>query len=103
MKSVTITDNQFKNAFDNVLINNPTIHKILSKESNLGFTIQLVMDQLKVELIESLFTENEDPEEVVTEESSAPVSADPISTEENSAPVSEDPDDELEDLDELNS
>lgn len=61
---VTITQQEFKNRFDGVLLNNPTIHKILSKESNLGFTTQLVLDQLKAELTDLLFAETETPKKV---------------------------------------
>lgn len=61
-ETITISQKEFRNQFDKVLLDNPTIHKILSKESNLGFTTQLVLDQLKAELTENLFADYEKPQ-----------------------------------------
>jgi len=81
MANVTISKKDFSNKFDNVLLDNPTIHKILSKESNLGFTTQLVLDQLKTELTESLFAEAEEtpvePVEAETTEEAPSEETDP--------------------------
>lgn len=100
-ESITITQKEFRNQFDKVLLDNPTIHKILSKESNLGFTTQLVLDQLKAELTENLFADNEEPK---TEEPGKKETPEPTEAESTEEPANDDTDesaDELDDLDEL--
>lgn len=106
-ETIKISQKEFRNQFDKVLLDNPTIHKILSKESNLGFTTQLVLDQLKAELTENLFADHEKPQ---TEEN-APDTEEPVEEETPEAteetkdeePETETTDtpDELDELDEL--
>lgn len=106
-ETITISQKEFRNQFDKVLLDNPTIHKILSKESNLGFTTQLVLDQLKAELTENLFADHEksqteetvpDTEEPVKEET--PEATEENKNEEPETETTETPD-ELDELDEL--
>lgn len=107
-ESITITQKEFRNQFDKVLLDNPTIHKILSKESNLGFTTQLVLDQLKAELTENLFADNEEPKTEepapATDEPGKEETPEPTEAESTEEPANDDTDesaDELDDLDEL--
>lgn len=106
-ETITISQKEFRNQFDKVLLDNPTIHKILSKESNLGFTTQLVLDQLKAELTENLFADHEKPqtEETVPDTEEPAKEETPEATEENKneEPETESTEtpDELDELDEL--
>ncbi len=98
---VTITKQEFSNRFDGVLMNNATVHTILSKETNLGFTTKLVTDQLKTELMESIFAETEEIQESAPiEETKTEIKTeDPI--EEPRDELESDGLDDLSDLDEL--
>lgn len=114
MKNVTINKSTFTATFDGVIANNQTISTISGKANNTGFMVKLVLDQLKSELVASLFDESsddtEDAESVadLTEEDVSEVETENETPEEenaeNEAKTSSEEgstSDDLDDLDEL--
>ncbi|MDD2952516.1 MAG: hypothetical protein PHC95_05050 [Parabacteroides sp.] len=109
VENVVISEKEFKAKFEKALLNNPTTHTILSKESNIGFMTRLVTDALKTDLVESIFGESDPVAETSssddesTGETVSESTEDSTENEPNEEPAESESDanDGLDDLDEL--